>query len=171
MGGAKPDGVALAQGAPRYSGVDPDLQSLSKSDSFKGDGPNNNDATPLVDDSFQNDQVIIINMFARYLCQQLVKDLPEHFLGADSSEEEDDRWIGGLDEEAVEMDIGEAILGETVNSAIPDNEELPSDESENLSGDQLGEEKVRPNLATLNPGTPMASPQNSWVDFAKMRLD
>ena len=58
LGGAKPDGIALAQGAPRFSTVDPEIQSLSKSDSFKNDGLNNNDTAPLVDDTFQNDQVL-----------------------------------------------------------------------------------------------------------------
>ena len=114
----------------------------------------------------------IFKQFARYLCQQLVKDLPEHFLGADSSEDEDDRWIGGLDEEAVEMDIGEAILGDAVGGSIaPDNDELPSDESESIPTEFDEKTMVKPASLNGSSGTPLASPQNSWADFAKMRLD
>ena len=56
LGGAKPDGVALAQGAPRFSTVESDIQPLSKSDSVKKEGFPTNSA-PLIDDTFQNDQV------------------------------------------------------------------------------------------------------------------
>ena len=64
------------------------------------------------------------------------------------------------------MDIGEAILGDAVgNSIIPDTDELASDDSDRLAD---LEERRAPTPANE---TPVVSPQNSWVDFSKMRLD
>ncbi|KAI8928314.1 SIT4 phosphatase-associated protein-domain-containing protein [Entophlyctis helioformis] len=84
------------------------------------------------------------DQFARFLCQQLVKDLPDRFLGGDNSdddEEADRQWMGDLDGKDVNFDIAEAIhmdnqFPNTSRAREPDEETLSDDmASSKVDGD------------------------------------
>lgn len=88
------------------------------------------------------------DQFARFLCQQLVKDIPDRFLGADSSDEEDEkRWIGDLADE--EFDIRDVIskdnLDITPYNIREGDEETVSDDFESITQQDSAEpEQVFP---------------------------
>jgi hypothetical protein len=89
LGGMKPE---PAHGEIKMGdGIDPEFSKPIpveiKNEAQDKDIDDLNDLSVAADTSY-NDQ------FARFLCQQLVKDLPDRFLGDDSSDEEQDRWIG-----------------------------------------------------------------------------
>lgn len=80
-------------------GIDDDIPQLQMNNTPNYSAPTNEDGMDIgvSSDSNQNDQVGFFNKFARFLCQQLVKELPDRFLGAGSSDdEEENRWIGYL---------------------------------------------------------------------------
>ncbi|KAJ1342806.1 hypothetical protein BSLG_002625 [Batrachochytrium salamandrivorans] len=74
------------------------------------------------------------DQFARYLCQQLVKDLPDRFLGGDSSDDDegaDQQWMSDLEGQDVSFDIAEAIQ---MDDPFPNGDRVEPDE-ETLSDD------------------------------------
>jgi hypothetical protein len=91
LGGARPDQAGNLIRPTIPGGMDgeyvkPKLTTDTKKDTTDID-EEPYDASTNPDTSY-NDQ------FARFLCQQMVKDLPDRFLGDDSSDEDEDRWIG-----------------------------------------------------------------------------
>ncbi|KAJ3289499.1 hypothetical protein HK104_007414 [Borealophlyctis nickersoniae] len=62
-------------------------------------------------DVYVADGDVASDQFARYLCQQIVNDLPDRFLGGESSDEEEDEadWSGEFDSKDVEFDLREAF--------------------------------------------------------------
>ncbi|KAI9205622.1 SIT4 phosphatase-associated protein-domain-containing protein [Polychytrium aggregatum] len=94
MSGAFDDadtGVIINRNAPSYamSGI----TGLSDDEDDDIDGVANRDHRYSGEGEASNDQ------FARYLCQQIVNDLPDRLLGAESSDDEEDEqgWIDDLD--------------------------------------------------------------------------
>lgn len=94
LGGTKPEqvgGVSAFGGAG--SAVDDDFKSkpvvLAKSSVHDIDDDNAEKNLNSESVDAYHDQ------FTRYLCQQMVKDLPDRFMGADSSDDEEEKkWIG-----------------------------------------------------------------------------
>jgi hypothetical protein len=90
LGGVKPDqsGNIVRMGG---TGIDGEFAKPKASSDTKKDTTEFDDEvldTTASADTAYNDQ------FARFLCQQMVKDLPDRFLGDDSSDEDDNKWIG-----------------------------------------------------------------------------
>lgn len=109
------------------------------------------------------------------MCQQFVKDLPKGFLGVDSSDDEDERWIGfkslisGLDEEAVQMDIGEAIVSNRSSlGGLLDNDE-------NGMSDDFDSPHIEDNSLYSSSGEPdapiMRAENQDWSDFSKLSVE
>ncbi|KAJ3056073.1 hypothetical protein HK097_008201 [Rhizophlyctis rosea] len=67
------------------------------------------------------------DQFARYLCQQIVNDLPDRFLGGESSDEEDGDWGGEFDPKDIEFDMREAF---TSDNPFPDKRSSLGDDFE-----------------------------------------
>ncbi|KAH6571715.1 hypothetical protein BASA62_003724 [Batrachochytrium salamandrivorans] len=75
------------------------------------------------------------DQFARYLCQQLVKDLPDRFLGGDSSDDDegaDQQWMSDLEGQDVSFDIAEAIQ---MDDPFPNGDRVREPDEETLSDD------------------------------------
>lgn len=119
------------------------------------------------------------DQFARFLCQQLVKDLPDRFLGADSSDEEDDkRWIGysifNIRELDQEFNIGEVISREnifTTQYSVEGDEETVSDDLESLQLESSETETREDPKPSETPKSPLPNPPTTnlenWADFSQ----
>ncbi|KAK5664810.1 sporulation-induced protein [Batrachochytrium dendrobatidis] len=92
------------------------------------------------------------DQFARYLCQQLVKDLPDRFLGGDSSDDDEDaehQWMNDLEGQDVSFDIAEAIQMDDPfvggsRAREPDEETLSDDmASSRVDGDDENQSESR----------------------------
>ncbi|KAJ3039005.1 hypothetical protein HDV00_012692 [Rhizophlyctis rosea] len=74
---------------------------------------------------YATDGDVASDQFARYLCQQIVNDLPDRFLGGESSDEEDGDWGGEFDPKDIEFDMREAF---TSDNPFPDKRSSLGDE-------------------------------------------
>ncbi|KAI8902539.1 SIT4 phosphatase-associated protein-domain-containing protein [Globomyces pollinis-pini] len=184
LGGTRPEQLAPSPGFSanpgQFGGVD---------DDFKLKGAQPTSATSElkdIDDAVADRSVhqdAVDDQFARFLCQQLVKDLPDRFMGADSSDEEEDRrWIGDLDDKDVEFDIGEAIAQDSLfphKFSRDGDEETVSDDMSftqdveiinNISpfpADSMGQEGI----PEIQDKIPSAGEFEGWADFSKLSIN
>ncbi|KAI8905934.1 SIT4 phosphatase-associated protein-domain-containing protein [Gorgonomyces haynaldii] len=163
LGGARPDVSYTQQSGGGVPGGDELASSSSKpierssrnADDDYVPNPNENEA--------YNDQ------FARYLTQQLVKDIPDRFLGADSSDEEDsvaDEWIQSIQGKEVDFDMGEALASEQRKD---DDETVSDDIASELASSRL-EDQEKPSdepKPALSASSSAVTEQEDWADFSK----
>lgn len=177
LGGSRPEYSAMHAGpvaADDDSAFKPKLSTSDQKGSGEDDEKNNQESGDTYNDQF-----------ARYLCQQLVKDIPDRFLGADSSDEEEEkRWMGELADD--EFDIGDVISKENHLNPTPYNiregdEETVSDDLESLpqqevsSGDFIEDtprvgsysEDAAFSMAAVAAQVPVI---NDWADFSKAQF-
>ncbi|KAJ3000160.1 hypothetical protein HDV02_000443 [Globomyces sp. JEL0801] len=181
LGGTRPEQLAPSPGFSanpgQFGGVD---------DDFKLKGAQPTSATSElkdIDDAVADRSVhqdAVDDQFARFLCQQLVKDLPDRFMGADSSDEEEDR--SDLDDKDVEFDIGEAIAQDSLfphKFSRDGDEETVSDDMSftqdveiinNISpfpADSMGQEGI----PEIQDKIPSAGEFEGWADFSKLSIN
>ncbi|KAJ3323406.1 hypothetical protein HDV06_001926 [Boothiomyces sp. JEL0866] len=189
LGGTKPEqvgGVSAFGGAG--SAVDDDFKSkpvvLVKSTIHDIDDDN-------AEKNLHSDSVDAYHdQFTRYLCQQMVKDLPDRFLGADSSDDEEEKkWIGDVEDKEVEFDINEAISQDALyavrnfhrdgdDETMSDDLESVQQEIEDFPASATPDSQNDPsrNLPKLVEGvetspTSTAGKTSTWeADFSNMKV-
>ncbi|KAJ3261114.1 hypothetical protein HK103_006423 [Boothiomyces macroporosus] len=190
LGGTKPEqvgGVSAFGGAG--SAVDDDFKSkpvvLVKSSVHDIDDDNAEKNLNSESVDAYHDQ------FTRYLCQQMVKDLPDRFMGADSSDDEEEKkWIGDVEDKEVEFDINEAIsqdalyavrnfhrdgddetMSDDLESVQQEMEDFPTSavpDSQNDPARNLP--KLVEGIETLSPTSTAGKPSSWEADFSNMKV-
>ncbi|KAJ3368545.1 hypothetical protein HDU91_000491 [Kappamyces sp. JEL0680] len=137
LGGTRPETMNVIPGGPKVGAVDDDF-AKPKTVSVTVDPKNSTNGEN--DDDFNRGD--LTSESTDVYNDQLVKDLPDRFLGADSSDEEEEKkWLGDLDDN--EFNIGEVISRENLYSAPyvrEGDEETVSDDLESIPVDTVSGE-------------------------------
>ncbi|TPX65063.1 hypothetical protein SpCBS45565_g05457 [Spizellomyces sp. 'palustris'] len=197
LGGVRPNAGPQQNHLPLVTGVggafagggmdDTDIGASIKGDTGKRDSDDEDDLDSIgtgTSDVYVGDGDVASDQFARYLCHQIVADLPDRFMGAESSDDEEDEanaeWIGEF--ESKDFDVREAFdpenpfphkrssLGEDFDPPRGDISSSISEAEESAGeADERDQQKDSFDTNEMLGALDTSALQTGWADFSQFK--